>query len=71
LHGFSVPLEIPVSITKLSQEKILVQNTSPVLVKAADFDLTGGIDTLRDLASLSVISYTVPTNFTLFFNTQQ
>ena len=71
LHGFSIPLEVPVSITKLSASKILVQNTSPVLVEAADFDLLGGVDTLKDLASLSVISYTVPTNFTLFFSTQQ
>ena len=70
LHGFSVPIEIAVSITRLSDTKILVRNTAPILVHSDDFGLTSGIEVLRGLAGLSVISYAVPTNFTLIFNTQ-
>ena len=68
LHGFQVPTAAQVSITRLTADRLLVQNISPIIVQAADFGLTGGIDMLRDLAKLSVISYSVPTNFTLFFN---
>lgn len=70
LHGFQVPLSAQVLITKLTDDTLLVQNTSPVIVQAADFGLTAGIEMLRDLAQLSVISYAVPTNFTLIFNKQ-
>jgi PKD repeat protein len=70
LHGISVPIEAHVRTTKVRDDTILVQNTSPILVRASDFDLVNGIEALRTLASLSVISYTVPTNFTLFFTKQ-
>ena len=70
LHGFQVPTAARVSITRLTEDTLLVQNISPILVKAADFGLTSGIDVLRDLAKLNVISYSVPTNFTLFFQKQ-
>jgi PKD repeat protein len=70
LHGVSVPLSAEVLITKLTDDTLLVQNISPVVVKAADFDLIDGIEVLRNLANLTVISYSVPTNFTLLFNKQ-
>lgn len=70
LHGFAVEVEVPVRITKVSPQLILVENTSPILVNAADFGLVSGIEVLRDLASLPVISYTVPTNFMLLFRAQ-
>jgi PKD repeat protein len=70
LHGFSIPITAQVTITRLNADTVLVQNTQPILVAAADFGLTDGIEVLRNLASLSVISYSVPTNFTLLFNAQ-
>lgn len=70
LHGVEIPVTVQVRITKLGAERILVQSISPILLKAADFNLTAGIDRLRDIAGLSVISYTVPTNFTLVFSVQ-
>jgi len=70
LHGLNVPIETQARITKLNANTLLVQNISPILLKAADFDLTAGINALRDIAGLSVISYTVPTNFTLVFKAQ-
>ena len=70
LHGHTVSVEAQVRISRLDDDSILVQSTNPILIQAADFDLVDGIEVLRGLANLSVISYTVPTNFTLVFNTQ-
>ena len=64
LHGVSVAIDTELSITKLSDSQLMVQNVSPILIDAEDFDLTGGIEMLRNLANLPVISYSVPVNFT-------
>ncbi|WP_179957624.1 cellulose binding domain-containing protein [Exilibacterium tricleocarpae] len=69
LHGVSVIVETQVFVTRLSASSILVENADPIIIKAGDFDLTNGVDALRDVANLSVISYSIPVNFTLFFNT--
>lgn len=71
LHGVSVAIDTELSITKLSDSQLMVQNVSPILIDAEDFDLTGGIEMLRNLANLPVISYSVPVNFTLLFNTSE
>ncbi len=69
LHGVSAAIDTDVVVTKLSDSQMMVQNVSPILIKAADYDLTGGIDQLRNIANLRSISYTVPVNFNLLFNT--
>lgn len=69
LHGVSLAVATTVTMTRLSADAILVQNTQPILLNATDFGLTDGIETLRSLASLSVISHVVPINITLIFNT--
>lgn len=71
LHGVSAAVDTEVAITKISDSQIMVQNVSPILIQAADYDLTGGIDALRTIANLAIISYAVPVNFTLLFNTQE
>ena len=69
LHGVTSVVTTDVVITKLSDSTLLVESVSPLLIQASMFDLVTGIDALKDIANLSVISYTVPVNFTLFFNT--
>jgi len=69
LHGVVAAIDTEVAVTKLSDTKILVRNTSPILISAGDYNLTAGVDALRNIANLDVISYTVPVNFTLLFNT--
>lgn len=69
LHGVTSIVTTQVVITKLSGSALLVENVSPLLIQASMFDLVAGIDALKDIANLAVISYTVPVNFTLFFNT--
>lgn len=68
LHGVSSNVTTDVVITKLSDSTLLVESVSPLLIQASMFDLVTGIEALRDIANLSVISYTVPVNFTLFFS---
>ena len=70
LHGVSAAVNADVIITKLSDSQIMVQNASPILIDANDYDLVRGINTLRGLANLDDIGYTVPVNFTLLFEAQ-
>lgn len=70
LHGMPMPITTQVRITRLSETSLLVQNTLPIMIAAADFGLTNGIETLRTLAGLDVISFTVPVNFNLLFVAQ-
>ncbi len=70
LHGVNIDLLTQVSITRLSVDTLVVQNLTPLLLNVEDFNLGAGIDALKELAGLDVISYSVPVNFTLIFNKQ-
>ena len=71
LHGASNVIETDLTIIRLSESTIIVKSTSPIVIDARDYGLDVGIEELRNLASLPVISISVPVNFTLFFNAQQ
>lgn len=71
LHGFVSNLDAQLIVTKLSDSIIMVQNGSPVLINAGVYGLDTGVDALRDIANLDVISHAVPVNFTLLFNKSQ
>lgn len=68
LHGVLFPITSTVEITKLSNSKILVRNIIPLVINTNNHELSAGVETLKGLAGLSVISYAVPVNFTLVFN---
>ncbi len=70
LHGFTQPIQTTVRVTKLENQSLLVQNTHPIMLLADDYGLSEGVETLRQLAGLDVISHSVPVNFTLLFNPQ-
>lgn len=65
LHGEQKPILVNVRVAKLAHDKILVMSESPIIVNAADFGLTSGVDKLRELAGLSAISQAVPVSFVL------
>lgn len=69
LHGQTMPISLMVSVTKLASGNLLVASIKPVIIKAADFGLVKGIETLRQLAGLPSISTTVPVSFVLRLNT--
>ena len=70
LHGVSAAIDTDLSVTRLSDTQIMVQNVSPILIDAEDYALVEGIEVLRGLANLPIISYSVPVNFTLIYNAQ-
>jgi hypothetical protein len=41
---------------------------APVLTRAVDFDLTAGVEALRNIVSLTSISAAVPVDFALVFD---
>lgn len=71
LSGVTKEITADIIIRRLTNKIILVQSLSPVLLNATDFGLESGIETLKTLASLSVISYAVPVSFNLVFEAQQ
>lgn len=65
LHGEQKSILVNVRVAKLTDDKILVTSEYPIIVNAADFGLTSGVDKLRELAGLSAISQAVPVSFVL------
>lgn len=68
LHGVDQPLATRVSVQKLTNNRVLVQNLTPVLVSAADYDLSNGVEALRAAVAIASISKAVPVDFTLVFD---
>ena len=67
LHGVSIPASFEINVNRLSESLITASTTSPLLVKAADFKLEGGITALQNVAKLGSITTTVPVSFTVTF----
>jgi polyisoprenoid-binding protein YceI len=67
LHGASAPYIAKTQVTRLADDSLQVMLREPILVKAADFDLGGGVEMLREVAGLKSISTAVPVDATLVF----
>ncbi|UTW44595.1 YceI family protein [bacterium SCSIO 12696] len=68
LHGKTQDLDLgPVSIVRLTEGRLLVNNQRPILVNAGSFDLAAGVEKLRTVAGLPSISNAVPVSFHLIF----
>lgn len=67
LHGKQKAYSANLQVVKLSTKKILVTTTAPLIVNAADFDLVGGIDRLKEVAALPAIATAVPVSLSLVF----
>lgn len=65
LHGQSKIQPASLIINKLNDNKLTVSSAQPIIINAADYGLTDGVNKLRDLAGLPSISYAVPVTFTL------
>lgn len=70
LHNHSKKQPVSLTVNKLKNNELMVTSAQPVIINAADYGLTDGINKLRDLASLPSISFAVPVTFTLHLNTQ-
>jgi len=68
LHGITNTIPASVGVVKLSDDSVLVYSVNPVIINASDFGLNKGIEALRSIAKLPVISSAVPVTFNLVFN---
>lgn len=64
LHGRSNPLSADLTVIR-EANGFLATTRKPVLVSAEAFNLTGGIEALREVAGLTRIGYTVPVQFVI------
>ena len=68
LHDQSQPLKLDVRVTKVSDSSLLVISAQPIVLNVADYELTEGVEELRELAGLPSISQAVPVSFYLTLN---
>lgn len=67
LHGKAVTKNVSFQVAKLKEDKLLAVTPVPFILDAADFDLTAGVDKLRELALLPNIAQAVPVTASLTF----
>jgi len=67
LFGTDKVLSASLNVFKLTDKRIQVSTAKPIVIKAADFGLEKGVEALREIANLAVISHSVPVNFSLIF----
>ncbi|RDE25021.1 YceI family protein [Motiliproteus coralliicola] len=70
IFGIEKPLPAALNVFKLGDNRLQVNTARPIALKAQDYGLDGGIEALRKIANLPVISLTVPVNFSLVFDQQ-
>jgi len=68
LHGVEQQLQVPVVVSGDADGGLRVLSRHPVIVRAPDFGLAGGIDALRDIVGLDAIATAVPVTVDLVFN---
>jgi hypothetical protein len=67
LHGNTHSIDAAVNVARLGDE-IHVSTIQPLVLSAADFELTGGIEKLREVAGLQNIATQVPVTAHLVFS---
>jgi polyisoprenoid-binding protein YceI len=71
LHGQTQPMIISMQAAKVDDATVMVASTKPLIVDAAKFGLTDGIEKLREIAGLESISQAVPVTFVMTFVTAE
>ena len=67
LHGQTQPMTLLVQVAKVSDNTVMVASAKPLVVDAAKFGMTDGVEKLREIAGLAAISNAVPVSFVLTF----
>lgn len=68
LHGQTQPLVLKMQAAKLDADTIMVASTEPVVLDAAKFGMSEGVEKLREIAGLESISNAVPVTFVMTFD---
>lgn len=67
LHGIEKKITTAINVVKLADGSIRVSSVHPVIITAQDFGLSEGVEALRVVANLPVISTAVPVTFNMVF----
>jgi polyisoprenoid-binding protein YceI len=67
LKGAEVGFQADISVTRVSDNRVLAVSDKPVIVSAGQFGLTDGLAELQSLAELPSITPVVPVTFSLTF----
>jgi hypothetical protein len=67
LHGVRVAIEATLVVAKLDENTLMVTSSEPVILNAGTVELSAGIESLREVASLPSIGNAVPVYFNLTF----
>jgi hypothetical protein len=67
LHGEQQPMILSMQAAKLDNGTVMVASTKPLIVDAANFGMSDGVEKLREIAGLASISNAVPVSFVMTF----
>lgn len=67
LHGKTQAVTLSMVASKLAENRLMVATTEPLIVDAAKFGLSDGVEKLREIAGLASISEAVPVVFVVTF----
>jgi polyisoprenoid-binding protein YceI len=67
LHGATQPMMISMQAAKVADGTVMVASTKPLVIDAAKFGMSDGVEKLREIAGLDSISNAVPVNFVMTF----
>ena len=65
LHGVGASKKVRVRVTRTAGDDYEVRSLEPVIIHASHFDLSEGLETLRQIAGLQSIDLNVPVTFDL------
>lgn len=67
LHGVAASLDAMLMVTRISDDRVLVETPAPIIVDATQFGLGERLEQLREIAGLPSITPVVPVTASLIF----
>lgn len=67
LHGQSQPMTLSLQVAHVAPGTLMAATAKPLIVDAAKFGLSEGVEKLRDVVGLASISQAVPVSFVVTF----
>ncbi len=67
MHGATQPMTLNMQAAKVADGTVMVASTKPLVIDAAKFGMSDGVEKLREIAGLDSISNAVPVTFAMTF----
>jgi polyisoprenoid-binding protein YceI len=67
MHGATQPMILNMQAAKVADGTVMVASTKPLVIDAAKFGMSDGVEKLREIAGLDSISNAVPVTFAMTF----